>query len=458
MQVKTEKTAVHHFEIWKILLALLLLLVVVGGLYVWSTTPNAYALYLDDREIAFIADKAEIQQMFQSMIEEMSQKHQKELIVEQKLAFEPVRIKPDQLNDPTEIKALLKDELRFFAAAAVIKVDGKNELIVEDEQIASELLEKVKAHYLPPVEEIELETVEIEEKVELETIKVTPEKVIAEEEALSLLINGVKTMKTHEVQEGESLWTIARDYGLWPEDLQEANPELEDDVLQIGQELKLIQAQPIVHVVTTWKEKLQESIPYNVKIVQDSALYRGQEKVLESGSKGQKELEYRFVAKNGMQINEEILSEKVIKEAEARVVKRGTRVMVASRGGGGGSGQLAWPIQGTITSGYGSRWNRAHEGIDIDGTTGDPVYAAEDGKVIFAGWSGGYGRLLTIDHGDGLSTNYAHLSGFKVSVGDTVLRGDIIALVGNTGRSTGSHLHFEVRVNGSPRNPLQYVR
>lgn len=121
------------------------------------------------------------------------------------------------------------------------------------------------------------------------------------------------------------------------------------------------------------------------------------------------------------------------------------------------SAGLVWPVGGPITSGFGPRWGRMHEGIDIAGGSGTPIAAAAAGTVIIAGWSGGYGNLVVIDHGNGISTAYGHNSSLAVSVGQTVGQGTIIAGMGTTGHSTGVHCHFEVRVNGSAVNPLDYL-
>ncbi|MGD0272218.1 MAG: peptidoglycan DD-metalloendopeptidase family protein [Gaiellaceae bacterium] len=118
---------------------------------------------------------------------------------------------------------------------------------------------------------------------------------------------------------------------------------------------------------------------------------------------------------------------------------------------------LIWPVQGVLTSPYGMRWGRMHEGIDIGAATGTPIYAAAGGTVIYAGWEGGYGNLTVIDHGNGLATAYGHQSQIVVSSGAIVSRGQLIGYVGSTGHSTGPHLHFEVRVNGTPVNPLSYL-
>ena len=120
-------------------------------------------------------------------------------------------------------------------------------------------------------------------------------------------------------------------------------------------------------------------------------------------------------------------------------------------------GQLGWPVAGPVVSGFGPRWGRMHEGIDIGVGSGTPVHAAAAGTVIHAGWLGGYGNLVVIDHGNGLSTAYAHNSSFVVGRGATVGRGFVIALSGNTGNSSGPHVHFEVRVNGAAVDPLGYL-
>ena len=114
-------------------------------------------------------------------------------------------------------------------------------------------------------------------------------------------------------------------------------------------------------------------------------------------------------------------------------------------------------MSGPITSGFGMRWGRMHEGIDIAGSSGTPIHAAAAGTVIVAGWSGGYGNLVVIDHGNGISTAYGHNSSLAVSVGQSVGQGSVIAGMGTTGHSTGVHCHFEVRVNGAATDPLGYL-
>jgi len=127
----------------------------------------------------------------------------------------------------------------------------------------------------------------------------------------------------------------------------------------------------------------------------------------------------------------------------------------------GGTGSVSasgfvWPLQGVLTSGFGPRWGRMHEGIDIAAPAGSAITAAASGTVIYAGWFGGYGNLVVIDHGGGVATAYGHMSAIYAS-GGAIDQGQSIGAVGTTGHSTGNHLHFEVRINGSPVDPLGYL-
>jgi murein DD-endopeptidase MepM/ murein hydrolase activator NlpD len=118
---------------------------------------------------------------------------------------------------------------------------------------------------------------------------------------------------------------------------------------------------------------------------------------------------------------------------------------------------LVWPVSGPITSPFGWRWGRMHQGIDIGASTGTPIHAAAAGTVIYCGWEEGYGNFVVIDHGGNLATAYGHQSAIAVACGQTVAQGQVIGYVGCTGHCTGPHLHFEVRINGNPVDPMGYL-
>jgi murein DD-endopeptidase MepM/ murein hydrolase activator NlpD len=141
----------------------------------------------------------------------------------------------------------------------------------------------------------------------------------------------------------------------------------------------------------------------------------------------------------------------------ARIRSAQSSSIVPAPTGAASAAGYVWPVHGVLTSNYGWRWGRMHEGIDIAVSNGTPVVAAAAGTVIVAGWMGGYGNLVVVDHGGGVSTAYGHNTSVAVGVGQQVAQGQLIAYSGNTGHSTGPHVHFEVRINGAAVDPLGYL-
>jgi murein DD-endopeptidase MepM/ murein hydrolase activator NlpD len=141
----------------------------------------------------------------------------------------------------------------------------------------------------------------------------------------------------------------------------------------------------------------------------------------------------------------------------ARIRSAQSSSIVPAPTGAASAAGYVWPVHGVLTSYYGWRWGRMHEGIDIAVSNGTPVVAAAAGTVIVAGWMGGYGNLVVVDHGGGVSTAYGHNTSVAVGVGQQVAQGQLIAYSGNTGHSTGPHVHFEVRINGAAVDPLGYL-
>lgn len=163
---------------------------------------------------------------------------------------------------------------------------------------------------------------------------------------------------------------------------------------------------------------------------------------------------------NARETREEYLEEVEALAAQSAALAaaiQNAQATAGSTGTGVSDAGFLWPVNGSVVSGFGMRWGRLHEGIDITAPTGTPIWAAAAGTVIHAGWLGGYGNLVVIDHGNGLATAYAHASVILVAVGQEVAQGETVALVGSTGNSSGPHLHFEVRVNGIAVDPLLYL-
>ena len=275
------------------------------------------------------------------------------------------------------------------------------------------------------------------------------------ERSVDYIKRGTNKKKIHVVNSGENFWTISQKYLIAVEDLEKANPNITPEKLQVGTEINLIVPTSLLTVRTVEKTVYQEPIPHDTAYQDDSSKFKGDSFVIASGSNGEREVVAKVIRENGVEIKREIISEKVILEPTTKVVAKGTKERPPSIG----SGVLAKPIsRGTITSPFGTRWGRRHTGIDVGLPTGSSIKAADGGTVIYSGYDSGYGYAIRISHGDGMVTLYAHNSKLLVKKGDKVYKDQKIALSGNSGRSTGPHLHFEVRVDGVPKNPLNYIK
>ncbi|MBN2795704.1 MAG: peptidoglycan DD-metalloendopeptidase family protein [Clostridia bacterium] len=196
-------------------------------------------------------------------------------------------------------------------------------------------------------------------------------------------------------------------------------------------------------------------VPKDLTVINDPEQYLGAQTTVDNGQDGIKAVTTRTVVLNDEVISKEVISEEIIKAPENQIVSRGTGGIVATEV----LETMKLPVTDyLLTSEFGIRWNREHKGVDLAVSVGTPVHAAADGIVTVSKYQGEYGNLIEIDHGDGIVTRYAHNSVLKVSVGDVVSQGDLIAMSGNTGKSTGPHVHFELILNGTWVNPLIYAK
>lgn len=241
------------------------------------------------------------------------------------------------------------------------------------------------------------------------------------------------------VQPGDTVLGIAQKFGLQPETVQWSNAGLEvnADMIRPGDQLRILPVNGAIHVVSPgdtlsslaskYKVSMEDIVNYPANGIDDisSPLTIGRELVIPGGTKP-------FV-------QQQVFAYSGVVPATAKL----------------GSGSFVWPASGSISQGF---WG-GHPAIDIAGWTGAAVKAADSGYVAYVsgGWSGGYGNHVIVDHGNGFVTLYAHLNSIYVQAGESVVRGQQIGSLGNTGNSTGPHLHLEIRYQGVPRNPLSYL-
>ena len=276
---------------------------------------------------------------------------------------------------------------------------------------------------------------------------------------IALLLNSTKAGEvTYTVQKGDCWSVIAQDHDMTSKELLALNPGYDIDKLQIGDVLLISNAVPYLTVVVTQMEYYIADVAYETEYIDDSNMWQGDTAIVSKGAYGTADTSALVTYQGATEIKREIVTQTIITEPVTQVERRGT----AERPSWAPTGTFRWPANGTRTSNYGYRYifgsRSFHGGIDIANRVGTDIVAADGGIVTFAGWnSGGYGYLIIIDHQNGYKTYYAHNSKLLVSVGDKVHKGQHIAEMGSTGRSTGSHCHFEIRYNGERKNPANYL-
>ena len=221
-----------------------------------------------------------------------------------------------------------------------------------------------------------------------------------------------------------------------------------DSMIRIGDELTVTVPEPELSVITKEEKMYNEEYQAETQYIDNDSWYTTEQVVRQEASTGERNVIAVVTSRNGEETEREVIHEEVIKESQPAIIERGTKTPPT----------YIKPISGgTFTSGFKFRWGRQHKGVDWACPIGTAVKASSAGTVVSAGWVSGYGYCVTISHSDGRQTRYAHLSKILVSVGQSVSQGEKIALSGNTGRSTGPHVHFEIIINGSQVDPMKYL-
>jgi murein DD-endopeptidase MepM/ murein hydrolase activator NlpD len=440
--------------------------------HVAANTITYFKVLVKGEEIGTLSEESELDKLFEEKRQEYQLKYPDSVMVlqtsgittEQEMAYKPKIDSEATLNK-------LDGMLKAYAVGVQLTVDGKSLGIVKDQETAAAVLEAVKAHYTPQAAATEaklqktaakstaaaagddkVESASIREDVSIVPVKADPNKVLSVEEAVKTLTEGKEAPLVYSVQEGDTVSGIAARFDITQEEIFRNNPEVEELSLQIGDELQLTVPQPDLTVVTV--EQVSEQVVTEPEVIvrKSDQLAAGKSKVVRAGQTGLKTMEYRLTKENGLVVKEEWLGQTVVKESLPEVVYSGTKVV------GEGTGMFAWPVAGaTISSSYGERWGRVHKGVDL--VSGNrTIKAADAGSVSFAGVQNGYGNVVIVDHHNGYVTYYGHLSKISVSVGQKVGQGSQIGVMGSTGRSTGTHLHFEIRKNGTAVNPMKYLQ
>ena len=416
---------------------------------------TSYAVSVDGKMVGIIEDQSILENAIQTVETRGSELLGTEYQVDSNIdcAF-TLTLKSDlsQQEDLENFFFSQLDQVSSNLRKYKVLVDGRNMGIVKDRVALDQMLENLQAQY---VNENTIEAGFVE-NLAVETVYVANELLTVAEIETKLQENTTGET-TYTVQKGDTFNGIAYANDMSVSDLKALNPDLNINRLMIGDVLNVKEEIPFLSVKTVEKVAYLEPIECPVETVEDSSIYEGSSKIVSKGIEGEAEVHATVTYVNGTEKEREILTSTTLREPTTTIKAIGTkpRPKTASYG------SYIWPCYGRITSYFGGRYifgrNSYHSGIDIALSYGTNIVAADGGTVTFSGWKGTYGNLVIITHDNGTKTYYGHNSSLLVSAGQKVYRGQPIAKAGSTGRSTGVHCHFEVRVNGSAVNPLNFL-
>jgi murein DD-endopeptidase MepM/ murein hydrolase activator NlpD len=282
--------------------------------------------------------------------------------------------------------------------------------------------------------------------------------------------DAIDTPRSHTVREGETLWSISRRHDVSVDALARANNLADGAILRVGRALVIpapgapvqaAAAEPPVRSAPRLARVAGRTVQYTVEPGDSlwSIAERHGTTVDDVMALNDLDDPDRLRPGQRLVISGRPLPRTGPAAAPRRVAPRQAEPEMADDAALRTAGAFLWPSRGVLTSRFGlRRYRRHHDGIDIAAPHGTPIYASRDGVVEYSGWKAGYGRVVFLEHGGGLVTVYGHASKLLVRAGEKVKKGQLIAHVGCTGRCTGAHLHFEVRINGAARNPLRYLQ
>lgn len=415
----------------------------------------SYAVTVDGEQVGVVADQEVVAKAIQAVEEAGTNILGYDYQVEGDIQYQfEVSLRSDlsQQSDIQDCFFTQLDEVSGELRMYQVSVDGATVGVIKNEEDLNQLLDNMKAKYTTEntVSAEFLDTVTVEPVYTADTVLTVEEM----EQALQASSNG---STTYTVVQGDTFNAIAYANDMSVSDLKALNPNVDINRLMVGDVLNVKELTPVLSVQTVDNITYTESIECPVETREDSSMYKGETKIITQGVEGEAQVNATVTYVNGQETERVINSSVTVREPTTTVKAVGTKEKPKTAS----TGSYSWPITGRITSYFGGRYifgsYSYHSGIDISCSYGAAIKAADGGTVTFAGYKGSYGYLVIITHDNGTQTYYAHNSSLLVSAGQKVYKGQQIAKAGSTGRSTGTHCHFEVRVRGTSVNPLSYL-
>lgn len=434
------------------------------GMAAYNQANKAYEVKLEDKVVAVVKDKKDIDKALEDIKAEGEKKYEKDVELDQQLNYEEVNIskknisKDSVIGTEEKVKDSLSDKLNIVAEGYKLKVDNEEILVANDKKELNNIIEKVKEDKISELKSDFTTAGYLTEDINIEKVKDNP-VTFARGSGLEEILKGSKVeTKEYVVIAEENTEDIIKAFNMSIErfeDLNSENKEVDLKDLKEGNIVNVETIKPYISVTTEDELNVEEKVKFETEIVLDDTMYQNKEYVKTEGKDGTVDRKVKITKVDGQEVSREILEEKTIEETINKVIVKGTKKVPR----GVGIGEFIKPAKGIISSSFGPRWGRFHKGTDIAANTGTPIVSADGGVIEFAGYnSGGYGNMVIVNHMNGYKTVYAHANTVDVKVGQIVDSGDKIATVGNTGDSTGPHLHFEIILNGTNLDPELYMK
>lgn len=408
---------------------------------------------VDGEVLGVVATAGEFDAVVEQVEAHASEILGREYTLESEISYKTRLVEKEDVVSASGFESRLFDDIDDVVESYTLTVDGVTLGAVTDGAALDALLEEIQAPYVNE----NTVAVEFDQKIGIRQDYSAAGAVKSIAYLRNRLTANTTEAVTYEVKKGDTYYGIAGKYDMTLDELMAMNPDASLNSLMIGDVLTVQASVPFLGVRTVEAVTYEEAIQPPVEYQEDDSMYQGETKVLVAGEEGLARVSARVTNLNGMEESREILDSVTLTEPSTKVVAKGTKARPKTMP----TGTFIWPVRGTITSEFGYRSifgsYSYHSGMDIGVAYGTSIKAADGGTVTYAGWSGAYGYLVTISHGNGLETYYAHNSSLLVSVGSKVYQGQVIAKAGSTGRSTGPHCHFEVRKNGNRVNPRNYL-
>ncbi len=430
--------------------------VVALSLVVSSLYTTSFAVTVNGEQLGVVADRSVVDETIEEVEQEGSTLLGYEFEVNDEVDYSFGVTRRTELTGTEEIDSYFYDQLdnlNEHMHQYEVLVDGQPVAVIKDDQVVDGVLEGIRQQYITEntTEATFLQKVTVRDVYGAGNLVTTNElRKILESDRYGEI--------TYTVQAGDTLNRIAVNQGMTIEELLALNPGRKvDDTIWVGDVISVRESNPVLAVQTVEHQVSSRTIPVTVETREDATMYKGESRILSEGTEGEIRVESDVTLVNGVEQNRVVTAETTVREATPTIQAVGTKVKPTTAS----TGRFTWPIRGRISSGFGGRRifgsYSYHEGIDIPCSYGATIKAADGGTVSYAGYKGSLGRLVIITHDNGTQTYYGHNSSLLVRAGQKVAQGQAIAKAGSSGRATGVHCHFGVKVGGKFVNPLNYL-